>query len=40
MEAADPLIVELDAVPFFAADGDRRGEFVVDATAIGPIENP
>src|SRR4029079_1967932 len=40
VEAADPLVVELDAVPFFASDGYRRGKIVVDAAAVGAVEYP
>ena len=40
VKAADAIVVELDGVAFFAADGDRRGQVVVDLSPIGPIQCP
>jgi hypothetical protein len=39
VEAADALVVELERVSLFAADGDRRGQLVIDTAAIGPVEH-
>ena len=40
VEAADPLVVELDGVAFLAAHGQRRGNAVEVSPAIGPVQNP
>ena len=40
MEAADPLVVELDGIAFLAADGQRRGNVVEVPPAIGAVQNP
>ena len=39
MAAADSLIIELNRVPFFAANGHRRGQVVINSPAVGPVEN-
>ena len=36
---ADPLVVELDRVALFAADGDRRIEILKDAAPVGAVEH-
>jgi hypothetical protein len=40
MEAADPLIIELDRVSFFAPYRDRRFEVGKDFPAIGSLNDP
>ena len=40
MEAADPLVVELDEIAFLAADGQRRGNIIEVPPAIGAVQNP
>ena len=40
MEAADPLVVELDRVAFLATDRYRCLEVAEDETAIRPAEHP
>jgi hypothetical protein len=40
VKPADPLIVELDRIALFAADGDRRGETVVHPSPVRSIQDP
>ena len=40
MEAADPLVVELDRVALFAADGQGGRNILENASPVGPVENP
>ena len=40
MEAADPLVVELDRVPLFAADGQWGGNVFEDTPPVRPVKNP
>ena len=39
VEAADPLVVELNGVAFFAADRHRRGQLFEHAAPVRPIQN-
>ena len=40
VEAADPLVVELDGIAFLPAHGQRRGNLVEGPPAISAIQNP
>jgi hypothetical protein len=37
MEAANPFVVELNGIAFFAADGDGRFEFLEHLPAVGAV---
>jgi hypothetical protein len=39
MEAADPLVVELDGIAFFPAHGQRRGDVLKGPPAIGTVQH-
>jgi len=39
VKATDALVVQLDRIAFLATDRDRRIQFIVDAPAIGSVDN-
>ncbi len=40
VEAADPIIVQLNGISLFATDGDGRFQALIHATPIGSVQYP